>query len=131
MELTSCSRGRTWLQARCGQKERIGYQHAALTRMRVPALPRSPPHFSDGTAGVWRGCLPSWPMREASARRNTRHQCKEMSGHCRSSRLQAVHLSELFYDMLGGKLALIVVSGATAFDDTMRNLQACRFRLSR
>jgi hypothetical protein len=43
--------------------------------MLAPALPRSPLHFSDGTACVWRCCLPPWPRREASARRKTRHQC--------------------------------------------------------
>src|SRR5215217_30840 len=52
----------------------MGDTHAALTRMLAPALPRSPPHFSDGTACVWRCCLSPWPMREASALRKTRNQ---------------------------------------------------------
>src|SRR2546422_9674845 len=52
----------------------MGYKHAALTRILAPALPRSPPHCSDGTACVWRCCLPPWPLREAAALRKTRHQ---------------------------------------------------------
>src|SRR5712691_8105436 len=55
----------------------MGYTQAALTRVLAPALPWSPPHFSDGTACVWRCCLPPWPMREASAPRKTRNQFKD------------------------------------------------------
>ena len=34
-------------------------------------------HCADHTALVWSGYLPPWPMREAPARRKTRHQFQE------------------------------------------------------
>ena len=73
MDLTSGSRGRKVLQARGGQKERIGDKHAALTRMLVPGSPTESPTF------FWQHCLrmallpPALAMREASEPQKTRN----------------------------------------------------------
>ena len=77
LALPSCSRGRHMVACalRAAGAHSWHTRGTPLTRMLAPALPRSPPHLSAGTAGVWRCCLPPWPMREASARRKTRHQC--------------------------------------------------------
>jgi len=45
-----------------------------ITRIPIDAQPRSSTHFSDRTALVCSGCLPPWPMREASAQQKTRNQ---------------------------------------------------------
>src|SRR5262249_30004820 len=71
--LPPCSRGSNGFQACGGQQERMDATHAARTRLLAPALPWSPPPFSDGTVGVWRCGLPPWPMRAASALRKTRN----------------------------------------------------------
>ena len=46
-------------------------------------------------------------------------------GGCPSCPFEEVHLSEVFHNVLSGKLTLRGVSSPTAFNDTPWNLQAC------